>query len=31
MLLALPEDDHAEAALEYIKNYPGITYEEVNG
>ena len=30
MLLALPEDDHAEAALEYIKNYPGITYEEVN-
>lgn len=31
MLLALPEDEHAEAALEYIKNYPGITYEEVNG
>ena len=30
MLLALPDDDHAEAALEYIKNYPGITYEEVN-
>ena len=30
MLLALPEDEHAEAALEYIKNYPGITYEEVN-
>ena len=30
MLLALPEDDHAEAALEYIKNYPGITYEEVS-
>lgn len=27
MLLALPEDEHAEAALEYIKNYPGITYE----
>ena len=30
MLLALPEDEHADAALEYIKNYPGITYEEVN-
>ena len=30
MLLALPEGEHAEAALEYIKNYPGITYEEVN-
>ena len=30
MLLALPEDEHTEAALEYIKNYPGITYEEVN-
>ena len=30
MLLALPDGDHAEAALEYIKNYPGITYEEVN-
>ena len=31
MLLALPDDDKAEAAIEYIKNYPGITYEEVNG
>ena len=31
MLLALPDDDKAAAALEYIKNYPGITYEEVNG
>ena len=30
-LLALPDDDKAEAAIEYIKNYPGITYEEVNG
>ena len=30
MLLALPEDEHADAALAYIKNYPGITYEEVN-
>ena len=29
-LLALPEDEHADAALAYIKNYPGITYEEVN-
>ncbi len=31
MLLALPDDDKAAAALEYIRNYPGITYEEVNG
>ena len=31
MLLALPDNDKAEAAIEYIKNYPGITYEEVNG
>ena len=31
MLLALPDDDKAAAALDYIKNYPGITYEEVNG
>ena len=31
MLLALPDDDKAAAALEYIRNYPGITFEEVNG
>ena len=31
MLLALPDDNKAAAALDYIKNYPGITYEEVNG
>ena len=31
MLLALPDDDRAAAALEYIRNYPGITFEEVNG
>ena len=31
MLLALPADDKAAAALEYIRNYPGITFEEVNG
>ena len=31
MLLALPNDENREKALEYIKNYPGITYEEVNG
>ena len=31
LLLALPDDDKADAALDYIKNYPGITYEEVNG
>ena len=24
-------DDKAAAALEYIRNYPGITFEEVNG
>ena len=30
MLLALPDDDKAAAALEYIRNYPGITFEEVN-
>ena len=31
MLLALPGDAKAAAALEYIRNYPGITFEEVNG
>ena len=31
MLLALPNDENREKALEYIKNYPGITYEEVTG
>ena len=31
MLLALPDDDKAAAALEYIRNYPGMTFEEVNG
>ena len=31
MLLALPDGDKAQAALDYIKNYPGITYEEVDG
>ena len=31
MLLALPNDENREKALEYIKKYPGITYEEVNG
>ena len=31
MLLALPNDENREKALEYIKNYPGSTYEEVNG
>lgn len=31
MLLALPDGDKAAAALEYIRNYPGITFEEVNG
>ena len=31
MLLALPDDDKAAAALEYIRNYPVITFEEVNG
>ena len=30
MLLALPDDDKRRA-LEYIRNYPGITFEEVNG
>ena len=29
MLLALPEGEEAAKALDYIKNYPGITYEEV--
>ena len=29
MLLALPEGEGAVKALDYIKNYPGITYEEV--
>ena len=29
MLLALPNDANREKALNYIKNYPGITYEEV--
>ena len=28
-LLALPEGEGAAKALDYIKNYPGITYEEV--
>ena len=28
MLLALPEGEGAAKALDYIKNYPGITYEE---
>ena len=31
MLLALPEDETADKAIEYIQHYPGITYEEVNG
>ena len=31
MLLALPNDENREKALDYIRNYPGITYEEVNG
>ena len=31
LLLALADDDKAAAALEYIRNYPGITFEEVNG
>ena len=31
MLLALPEGEGAERAIDYIRNYPGITYEEVNG
>ena len=31
MLLALPDDENAAKAIDYIKNYPGITYEEVNG
>ena len=31
MLLALPDDETATRAIEYIKNYPGITFEEVNG
>ena len=31
MLLALPNDENREKALDYIKKYPGITYEEVNG
>ncbi len=31
MLLALPDDKNAAKAIDYIKNYPGITYEEVNG
>ena len=31
MLLALPDGDKAQVALDYIKNYPGITYEEVDG
>ena len=31
MLLALPNDENREKALDYIKNYPGITCEEVNG
>lgn len=30
MLLALPEGEGAAKALDYIKNYPGITYEEVD-
>ena len=29
MLLALPEGEGAAKALDYIKNYPGFTYEEV--
>ena len=29
LLLALPEGEGAAKALDYIKNYPGITYEEV--
>ena len=29
MLLALPEGEGAAKALDYIKNYPGITYEGV--
>ena len=31
MLLALPEGEGAAQAIDYIRNYPGITYEEVNG
>ena len=31
MLLALPDDENAAKAIDYIKNYPGITYEEVKG
>ena len=31
MLLALPEGEGADRAIEYIQNYPGITYEEVKG
>ena len=31
MLLALPEGEGAARAIEYIQNYPGITYEEVKG
>ena len=27
--LGLPEGEGAAKALDYIKNYPGITYEEV--
>ena len=30
MLLALPDNaDEAEKAIAYIRNYPGLTYEEV--
>ena len=28
-VVALPEGEGAAKALDYIKNYPGITYEEV--
>ena len=31
MLQALPEGEGAAQAIDYIRNYPGITYEEVNG
>ena len=31
MPLALPDDENAAKAIDYIKNYPGITYEEVKG
>ena len=31
MLLALPDDENADKAIEYIRNYPGITFEEVKG